>query len=313
MPTTPFDSEHEVLRDSARRLVEGPLRDMAAAAEAGGTPHAQALARVAELSVTGSGDVLAEIVVAEELGRLASAGLVGVVLDTALAADLGVDVDGPVAIARDTSVTVTGGTATGRLPFVPAALVATRCLVVDSAISVRLEDASVAALDGPHALRGAAPGSVALEATPAEPVVIDDDVLHRHELLHAAAVTGGARRTWEQAMAYARQREAFGRPIASFQVNRHALADLATKLTAAEALVHETGWLWSCGETTDPAAVRLYAGSVAAQVADRALQLHGGYGYTTDFDAQRAWRDAHAVQLGDERRRRRLTAEGTPA
>ncbi len=76
--------------------------------------------------------------------------------------------------------------------------------------------------------------------------------------------------------------------------------------------MHDTAETLARDGSGDTAAARLYAGRVAVAVADRVLQLHGGYGYTTDFDAERAWRDAHALSLGDLTLRARLTAQGVP-
>ena len=309
MPTTPWKPEHDALRDSVRRLVDGPLSAAAAEAEGGGHPHRAAVEHCSALGLLDLDDILAEVVAAQELGRLRSGGLVAVVLDAMASTSLGLPaVD--TAIARRVEVTIETGRATGEVPFAAGAQLATRLLLASAGVLVDLEATKVVPAERSHALRGAAGASVLLDSAACEALDVSVEHLQRAELLEAAAAIGSTWRTWDEACAYARQREAFGRPIAKFQVNRHALADAATRLTAAEALVHDTAWAWANGRSRDPAPARLYAGAVAVEVADRALQLHGGYGYTTDFDAQRAWRDAHALRVGDDDRRRRI-AEAT--
>ena len=302
MPTTPFQPEHQALRDTARRLVDGPLDTLATQAEAGGLPHAEALRLCAEVGAFELDDVLAEIVIAEELGRLRSGGLVAVLLDAMLTSEVGV---ASTAVARSSTLELDGEHATGELPFVPGAQVADRCLVADNGIVFELSAAVVTPVARSHSWRGAGAAGIVVDRIPVERVDLGP-LVQRAELREAAATVGGAWRTWQGARTYAQQREAFGRPISRFQVNRHALAVAATKITAAEALVHDTAWQWSNGDAVDPAAARLYAATVAVDVADLAVQLHGGYGYTTEFDPQRAWRDAHALRLGDDGRRRRV-------
>jgi len=120
--------------------------------------------------------------------------------------------------------------------------------------------------------------------------------LDRLRLMTAAAAVSGAWRTWERTRDYALEREAFGRPIARFQVNRHALAEAAGRLTAARQLVHEAAWRLGTGREDRSliAAARRYATSTVMGVTDTCLQLYGGYGYAMEYDVQRDWRDARA-------------------
>ena len=307
MPTPPFTAEHEALRDSMRRLVDGPLRAAATEAEAGGVAHAEVLRRLDDLGVVGLDDVLADIVVAEELGRLASGGLVAVLLDAMLTTSLRLPAL-TTAVARDATVTITSTGAQASLAFVAGGQLAHECLVLDQHLVVSLDGARIEALARPLALRGSAPAAVAFDSAGYRKIEVGRAALRRAELREAAAAVGAAQRTWTEAKAYAQQREAFGRPISTFQVNRHALAEAATKVSAAQALVYDTAEALSRGIEVDSAAARLFAGRVAAEVADRALQLHGGYGYTAEFDAERAWRDARALRSGDLTLRARLTA-----
>ena len=307
MPTSPFAEEHETLRATVRRLVDDRLAGLATAAEHGAPVHGEVLELCSD--ALGLGDPLADVVVAEELGRLRSGGLVALLLDAALLADLGVDPT-HAAVAHRGELVVSGVTARGHLPMVVGGALAQRVLVLGAQVVIEVPPAGRAApAREPHGLRGGGLADVTLELAPCRAVEIDDELLRRAELREAAAAVAGAWQTFDDARRYAGERTAFGRPIGTFQVNRHALAELATWLTAAEALVHDAAWaLASRGGATarDTAAARLFAGRTARQVADMSLQLHGGYGYTMDFDVQRAWRDARALALGDTARRTRV-------
>ncbi len=313
MPSPPFAEEHDVLRDSVRRLVDAELAPLAAVAERDECPPPAAFDRCRDLF--GIDDVLAAVVVAEELGRLRSAGLVAALLAQDAAAALGVPIDEPVAVAGRAALTVEGTTVSGRLPLLVAGQVARRCYVWDAGVVVESGPSwTVAAVRAPHGLRGAGLADVDLDDAPVLPLnaapAARARAAGRAVLLEAAATVAAAWRTWDDARRYAGEREAFGRPIGRFQINRHRLAEGATTLTAARALVHDTAAA-AAGDgdgDVDATAARLYAGRVAAAVADTCLQLHGGYGYTTDFDAERAWRDAHALRVGDDARRVRLVA-----
>ena len=312
MPTTPFRPEHTALADSVRRLVEGALAAAATDAEAGASPFADVLRRCDEVGLFALDDVLAQTAAAQELGRLQSGGLVRIVLDTMFTSALGLQpLDGFVAVAPRVAVTVSAAGATGHLPLVAGGGFASSCLVLDAGVLVDVSDANVEPAVGAHALRGSAPASIHLDAAPCRRIDVDPASVARYELSAAAAAVAGGWQVWQAACDYAGQRHAFGRPIARFQVNRHALADAAAKLTAAEALVHDTAYALSQGRDVPTAVALLYATSTVTQVADRALQLHGGNGYTTAFDVARSWRDARAaaVECGDLRRR--ITTGGT--
>ena len=309
MPTTPFLPEHEALRDVVRKLVEGPLAQAAEAAEAGATDIDQTLRQCAGLGLLDLDDVLAQVVVAQELGRLRSGGLVARVLDAMTTTPLGLDAT---AVVRSAQVSVDHTGTNGVLPFVVGGQTAGRCLLLDRAVVLDLGGATIEPAERAHAWRGAAAARITLDGAPTEQLELAPSVGAHAELREAAAAVGSSQRTFEEATTYAQQREAFGRPIGRFQVNRHALADAATKIAAAEALVHDTAWRLAGGGEAETAVARLYAGRVANEVADRAVQLHGGYGYTSAFDASRAWRDAHALRAGDDERRRRLASRGAP-
>jgi alkylation response protein AidB-like acyl-CoA dehydrogenase len=124
--------------------------------------------------------------------------------------------------------------------------------------------------------------------------------LQGERLIGAAQSVAGARRVLEGAVAYAMQRETFGRPIGKHQAIRHALAELATDIEAAQQLVYEAAWKVNRGEypVREISMAKLLAGEVSWNTADRALQIFGGYGYSMEFPIQRAWRDSRLIRIG---------------
>ena len=119
-------------------------------------------------------------------------------------------------------------------------------------------------------------------------------------MIMALAQVAGAERTYEYAKAYALQREAFGRPIAKFQVWRHRFADMATRIEAGRALTYRALRDYAQGgyPIREVAMAKLYTSEVAFHVADECVQVHGGYGYMMEFPAQRAWRDSRLGPIG---------------
>ena len=115
----------------------------------------------------------------------------------------------------------------------------------------------------------------------------------------AAQAVGIAQACLEEAVAYAKERRQFGRPIASFQTIQHQIADMATQVEAARILTLRAAALKDAGR---PARVvssmaKLYASEAANRVAAAALQIHGGYGYLKDFPVERHYRDARVLTL----------------
>jgi alkylation response protein AidB-like acyl-CoA dehydrogenase len=110
----------------------------------------------------------------------------------------------------------------------------------------------------------------------------------------------GANRTYQLAKQYARERNAFGRPVAAFQVWRHRFADMATRLEAGRSLTYSLLRLYARGEEPlrEVAMAKLFTSDLAFQVADECVQVHGGYGYVMEFPAQRAWRDSRLGPIG---------------
>ena len=124
--------------------------------------------------------------------------------------------------------------------------------------------------------------------------------LQGERLIGAAGAIAGARRAFEAALAYAKQRETFGRPIGKHQVIRHALADMATEIEAAQQLVYHAAWLVNEGEypVREISMAKLITGEVSWRAVDKAVQIFGGYGYAMEFPIQRAWRDARLIRIG---------------
>ena len=124
--------------------------------------------------------------------------------------------------------------------------------------------------------------------------------LQGERLIAACGQVAGAQATFEYAMQYARDRTAFGRPIASFQVIKHRLVDMANKMAAVRALVYETCAKWDRGEypVREISQCKLLASQVAVEVADEAIQVLGGHGYMSEFPVERAWRDARLSRIG---------------
>lgn len=124
--------------------------------------------------------------------------------------------------------------------------------------------------------------------------------LQGERLIGAAGSIAGAKRSFEAALAYAKQRETFGRPIGKHQVIRHKLADMATEVEAAQQLVYSAAWKVNNGEypVRDISMAKLITGEVAWKVVDQALQIFGGYGYAMEFPIQRAWRDTRLIRIG---------------
>jgi alkylation response protein AidB-like acyl-CoA dehydrogenase len=115
----------------------------------------------------------------------------------------------------------------------------------------------------------------------------------------AARGVGLAQAALDDASEYAAQREQFGQPIGEFQTIKHKLADMDTKLSAARLLMHQAADLKIRDEPfiKEAAQAKLYASEISREVANEAIQIHGGYGYTRDFDVERYYRDAKLNEI----------------
>jgi alkylation response protein AidB-like acyl-CoA dehydrogenase len=115
----------------------------------------------------------------------------------------------------------------------------------------------------------------------------------------AARGVGIAQAALDEALQYAQDREQFDQPISDFQTIQHKLADMDTKLQAARMLMHRAADLKIRGEEfrKESAQAKLYASEVSREVANEGIQIHGGYGYTKDFPAERFYRDAKLNEI----------------
>jgi butyryl-CoA dehydrogenase len=115
----------------------------------------------------------------------------------------------------------------------------------------------------------------------------------------AAQAVGMARAAYEAALAYAREREAFGKPIIEQQAVAFRLADMATQLAAARGLVLDAAARRDAGEPCikEASMAKLFASEMAERVASDAIQIHGGYGYVAGFPVERIYRDVRVCQI----------------
>ena len=127
------------------------------------------------------------------------------------------------------------------------------------------------------------------------------EILDGGRISVAAMGLGLARGAYDLAMGYAREREQFGKPIARFQAVQFALADMATEIEAARGLVYRAAWLKDRERpfALEAAMAKLYTGELSKRVADRALQIHGGYGFMDEYAISRLYRDQKVLEIGE--------------
>ena len=115
----------------------------------------------------------------------------------------------------------------------------------------------------------------------------------------AAQAIGMARAAFEAALKYAQERSTFGQPLASHQAMSFKLAEMATQIEAARQLVHHAAALKDAGEPclTQACMAKLFASEMAERVCSDAIQIHGGYGYVSDFPVERIYRDVRVCQI----------------
>jgi alkylation response protein AidB-like acyl-CoA dehydrogenase len=126
-------------------------------------------------------------------------------------------------------------------------------------------------------------------------------ILDRGRITIGALSVGLARGALEESVRYARERTAFGQPISEFQGLRWMMADMKTELEAARLLVHRAAWLADNGKpyTKEASIAKLFASEVASRACAKAVQIHGGYGYTREFPVERYLRDAKLCEIGE--------------
>ncbi|MGH9803401.1 MAG: acyl-CoA dehydrogenase [Blastocatellia bacterium] len=117
----------------------------------------------------------------------------------------------------------------------------------------------------------------------------------------AALALGIAQGAYESALKYAQERKQFNQPIFDFQGIQFKLADMATQIDAARLLTQRAAWLKDNKRPTtrESAMAKLYASEIAVKVAEEAIQIHGGYGYTKDYPAEKYWRDSKLCTIGE--------------
>lgn len=117
----------------------------------------------------------------------------------------------------------------------------------------------------------------------------------------AALAVGMAQGAYDAALRYSKLRKQFGRPISEFQAIQHKLADMATELDAARLLNYRAGWMLDQGRrvTRESSMAKLFASEAAVRIANEAVQIHGGYGYTKDYPVEKFYRDVKLCTIGE--------------
>jgi alkylation response protein AidB-like acyl-CoA dehydrogenase len=115
----------------------------------------------------------------------------------------------------------------------------------------------------------------------------------------AAQALGIAQGAFDRALDYAKQREQFKKKLVDFQITQHKLADMATKIETARLLTYKAAWNYD-QKRMDPkltSMAKMFAGRTAVEVADEAIQIFGGYGYITEYEVERFYRDAKITEI----------------
>ena len=117
----------------------------------------------------------------------------------------------------------------------------------------------------------------------------------------AALAVGIAQGAYEAAVRYSGEREQFGKPIREFQAIQFKLADMATQIDAARLLMYRVAWMKDQGKRTtkESSMAKLFASEMSVRVCEEAIQIHGGYGYTKDYPAEKYWRDSKLCTIGE--------------
>ena len=115
----------------------------------------------------------------------------------------------------------------------------------------------------------------------------------------AAQAVGIAQGAFEEGLAYSQQRKQFGQALSEFQAIQFYLADMATEIDAARLLTWKAAWAKDTQKryTLEAAQAKLYASEMAQRVTNKALQIHGGYGYTKEYNVERYFRDARITEI----------------
>jgi alkylation response protein AidB-like acyl-CoA dehydrogenase len=140
-----------------------------------------------------------------------------------------------------------------------------------------------------------------LLGNPGEGFVQALQILDGGRISIAALGLGTAIGAYETALGYAKEREQFGKPIAAFQAIQFALAEMATRIAAAEILIFAAAEAMDRGQRVSrlSAEAKLYAGEAAVFCSERGVQIHGGYGLVKDYRAEKYFRDAKICTIGE--------------
>jgi alkylation response protein AidB-like acyl-CoA dehydrogenase len=124
--------------------------------------------------------------------------------------------------------------------------------------------------------------------------------LQGERMIGAAGAVSAAQAVFDRTLKYAKERKAFGRTIAGFQVTRHKFAEMATKIETARQMVYNTAWRVQNGDypVREISIAKLYSSRIAVEVADECLQIHGGAGYMKEYGIERVWRDLRLNRIG---------------
>ena len=127
------------------------------------------------------------------------------------------------------------------------------------------------------------------------------EILDGGRISIAALAVGIAQGAYESALRYSTERQQFGKPISEFQAIQFKLADMATQIDAARLLMYRAAWMKDQGKKTtkESSMAKLYASEVSVRVCEEAVQIHGGYGYTKDYPAEKYWRDSKLCTIGE--------------
>ncbi|MFC3211735.1 acyl-CoA dehydrogenase [Planomicrobium okeanokoites] len=117
----------------------------------------------------------------------------------------------------------------------------------------------------------------------------------------AAMAVGIAQAAFNKALAYSKERKQFGKTLSEFQITQFKLADMAMKIELARNMVYKAAWLKDQGRpfTKEASMAKLYASEISMEVADEAIQIHGGYGYMKEYEVERYMRDAKLLEIGE--------------
>jgi alkylation response protein AidB-like acyl-CoA dehydrogenase len=127
------------------------------------------------------------------------------------------------------------------------------------------------------------------------------EVLDGGRISIAALALGIAQGAYESALRYSGERQQFGKPIREFQAIQFKLADMATQIDAARLLMYRAAWMKDQGKKTtkESSMAKLFASEISVRVCEEAIQVHGGYGYTKDYPAEKYWRDSKLCTIGE--------------